>query len=279
MKNVLFISLLLLSTSTIAQIKSPRLSPACTMEQTVGLTTIKLEYSRPSLRGRVAFGEIEPMDQVWRTGANQNSTIEISDRLIFGKDTLSAGKYAIYTKPSEDSWTLYFYATTDNWGTPDEWTEENIVLQLNIETRRLKNQVETFTIGIDNITTKGAVLSLSWDETQAFVSFGVVTGEQMDASIAKVMNGPTWGDYYTAADFYLVEKKDLDQALEWINKSLDLRGEQRKFWIYYKKALIQQEMKDSKGALSSAKKALEDAKKHENETYTKRSETLILELQ
>ncbi|MDX2359439.1 MAG: DUF2911 domain-containing protein [Crocinitomicaceae bacterium] len=279
MKTVLFGLSLLLASSVIGQINSPRLSAASTIEQTVGLTEITLSYSRPNLRGRSAFGEVVPMDLVWRTGANENTTIEINDPLIFGNDTLKTGKYALYTKPSKDEWTLYFYATSDNWGTPDEWSTEEIVLEVKMETRKLERQMETFTISLDEVTTKDAVLSFSWDQTQAFVKFVVPTVDKMNSSIDRVMNGPDWGDYYNAADFYLTEMDNLGKALEWINKALELRGSERKFWIFYKKALIQEAMRDNVEALKSAQLALEDAKKHGNETYTKRSEALILELQ
>ena len=72
-----------------AQVQTPQLSPECDFRQTVGLTDVSISYSRPSMRGRVIFGNVVPYNEVWRLGANKNTTIEVSQEIYFNSDTLS----------------------------------------------------------------------------------------------------------------------------------------------------------------------------------------------
>ena len=91
-----------------AQLHAPKLSPIAKVEQRIGLTDIKIEYSRPSKNDRLVFGDVVPFNEIWRTGANENTKITLSDAMVFGKDTLVAGTYAIYTKPSASTWEIIF---------------------------------------------------------------------------------------------------------------------------------------------------------------------------
>lgn len=278
MKSILFITLLFISGSIIAQLESPKLSPLAKLEQTIGLTQVKIEYSRPSLRGRKAFGEVVPLDEVWRTGANKNTTIYFSDDVLIGGKTLKKGTYSLYTKPSENNWAVYFYTTTDNWGTPDEWKEENIALEVNTEVKNNQPVKETFTMDFENITTESATLGFAWDKVKVELSIEVPTNEKMDASIKNVMNGPSPNDYYAAASFYLEEKKELDKALVWIDEAIVGRGDKSTFWMYHLKSKIQAEMKDIKGAIKTAEISLAKSKEAEHAGYIKRNEELLLEL-
>ena len=262
------------TTSLSAQIKTPRLSPSAKIEQKVGLTDVEISYYRPGKRDRKVFGELVPFGEVWRTGANENTKISFSDAVIFGADTLAKGEYSIFTIPNEKEWEVIFYKTTDNWGTPDEWKEELIVLKVVANLSPLKDEVETFTISIDNVTTKSAILSFSWDQTKASVKFDVPTDQKVEKSIEEVMSGPSANDYYNAADYLLTEKKDLDKALDWISKAVELRGEEA-FWMTYKKALIQAELGDYKGAIESAKLSMKAAEAANYQSYIDRNQAAI----
>ena len=257
-----------------AQIKTPKLSPAAEIHQTVGLTDVVIKYSRPAKRDRDVFPNVVPMDEVWRTGANENSTIETSNVLIFGNDTLPQGTYAIYTKPASTEWEIIFYNKHDNWGTPDAWEEKEIALTTKAKVSQLDAEVVAFTISIDNVSTVDASLSFSWDDTRASVDFSVPTNELVMSTIDKVMSGPSSSDYYNAAEYYLSEGKDMKLALEWMNKAIELRGGQP-FWMLRKKSLIQAELGDFKGAIESAKISLEGAKKAEYKNYIKMNEESI----
>jgi hypothetical protein len=267
MKKILSVLFLMnLGISVNAQMQAPKLSPIATVEQRVGLTDIKIEYSRPSKSNRTVFSEVVPFNEIWRTGANENTKITISDPIIFGKDTLKTGTYAIFTKPTASNWEIIFYSDITNWGTPDEWDETKVVLKVSSPVVVLNDVVETFTIGIDNITTKTANLNFSWDKTRASVPFAVPTDLKMAASIEKVMAGPTASDYHASADFYFKEKKDLKKALEWSTKACELKGDDA-FWMLRLKSQIQAELGDYKGAIETAKKSLVAAEKAKYQAY------------
>ena len=274
MKAIIIGLFLFTTTSLCAQIKTPSLSPSAKIEQKVGLTDIVINYSRPGKRERIIFGELVPFGEIWRTGANKNTLISFSDAVIFGTDTLAKGEYSIYTLPNEKEWDIIFYETTDNWGNPDEWKEELIVLKLSVDLSTLNDEVETFTISLDNLTTKSAVLSFSWDHIKASVKFDVPTDQKVEAAIEKVMGGPSANDYYNAADHLLTEKKDLEKALEWISKAVELRGEEA-FWMTYKKALIQAELGDYKGAIESSKLSMKAAEAANYQSYIDRNKVAI----
>ena len=87
-----------------AQIRTPQASPAAKIEQTVGLTEVKVDYSRPSARGRSVYGELVPFGKLWRTGANANTIISFSEDVTIAGKKLPRGEYALYTLPKADSW-------------------------------------------------------------------------------------------------------------------------------------------------------------------------------
>ena len=96
MKKIIFVLAVLIANFTIeAQVKTPQSSPKTTVNQVVGLTDVTVEYSRPSAKGRVVFGDLVPFGKLWRTGANQNSMVTFSDDVVIKGNTLKKGKYAI----------------------------------------------------------------------------------------------------------------------------------------------------------------------------------------
>jgi len=258
-KLLIFSGIIAFSINTMAQLQRPMASPQAKAEQKVGLTDVKVEYYRPSKNNRVILGEVVPFNEVWRTGANENTKFTTSDAVIFGKDTLKTGTYAVFTKPNKEAWEVIFYADYSNWGTPDQWDEKKVVLTLKAPVQVLNDVVETFTIGFDKLTTKSAELTFAWDKTKVVLPFTVPTATKMQANIDKVMNGPSSGDYHAAAEFYFKEKKDLKKALEWESKAVEMRPEA--YWYITMKAQIQAELGDFKGAVESAKQSMSAAEK------------------
>lgn len=267
MKKLIVATLMLAIANVLnAQLQSPKASPLAKVEQKVGLTDVKVEYSRPAKNGRVVFGDLLPENELWRTGANENTKITFSDAVVFGNDTLKAGTYAIFTKPNATVWEVIFYTDITNWGTPDEWDETKVAYRIKAKVANLNDVVETFTISVDNIGAKQADLNFSWDKTRATITFAVPTDSKMAASIEKVMAGPSAGDYHSAAEFYYKEKKDMKKALEWSTKACELKGDDA-FWMLRLKSLIQAELGDYKGAIATAKKSLAAAEKAKYQAY------------
>jgi hypothetical protein len=277
MKKVVLVMLLASVCSVaMAQLQRPMASPVGKLEQKVGLTDVKVEYSRPSKNNRVVFGDVVPFNEMWRTGANENTKFTVSDFVLFGKDTLKAGTYAIFIKPTAKSWEVVFYTDITNWGTPEEWDEKKVALRTTAAVTNMSDVVETFTISLDNLTTKSANLTFNWDKTKATLGFNVPTATKMNAAIDKVMAGPSANDYYSSAEFYYNEKKELGKALEWVSKAIEMRGESA-YWVVRLKSLIQAEMGDTKGAIETAKISMAAAEKAENQAYVDMNKASIEE--
>ncbi len=271
--------LLILSVSVTlnAQVKTPQPSPSSKIEQTVGLTTVTLEYSRPGVRGRTIFGDLVPYGKVWRTGANANTKITFSDPITVDGQTLNAGTYAIYTIPNEGSWEIIFYSDATNWGTPQEWDESKVAAKTTVKTHEVPFNVESFTFDINNLQANGATLEIIWENTYLAMPFAVPTDVAVMASIESTMKGePKPGDYFSAAVYYLNEDKDLNQAKEWIDKAVETR-EKPAFWVIRQQSLIYAALGDTDGAITVAKKSLALAEEAGNADYIKMNTESIAE--
>lgn len=157
---VVFFVLGLFSLNTsIAQDKKP-LSPKETVKGKIGSANIEIVYSRPSSRGRSMIGGNEKYGEVWRTGANEATTIEFDKAVkIEGKD-LPAGKYALFTIPSEKEWTIIFNKEHKQWGAYN-YKESEDALRVNVKATKPASFVETFTIAVE----KDQVI-LKWENSQ-----------------------------------------------------------------------------------------------------------------
>jgi tetratricopeptide (TPR) repeat protein len=242
----------------------------------IGLTEVEIEYSRPSMREREIFGDLIPYDKLWRTGANKNSTISVSTNFEVKGKQIEKGEYAIFTKPGKKSWIVYLYSDTDNWGKPSEWDENKVVVSFEVEVSKIKPTVETFTMQFENITTKSADLSMSWENVKISLPLSFPTDALTEASIKETMAGGeiTERDYYGAATYYLNADKNLKDALSYINKAIEMKGEEA-FWYVRKKALIEYKLGMTAEAIESAKLSLENAQKAGNDGYVKMNQESI----
>jgi hypothetical protein len=273
---LLFVSILGTMTFDQAQIQTPAPSPAAKVEQRIGLVDVAVEYSRPSVKGRAIFGALVPYDETWRTGANSATKITFSDDVNFGGAEVKKGAYALLTKPGKENWTIMLYPHNNtNWSSYVESTETPISVTAKINTLPKGSHMESFMIAFDELTNSSATLYLMWDNVMVPVPIKVNTDAAVQASIAKVMAGPSAQDYYAAAQYYLNEKKDMKQALEWVNKSIEMGNE--KFWVLRVKSLIQHELGDDAGAVVSALRSLELAKEANNKEYIKMNEAALSE--
>ncbi|NJX15501.1 DUF2911 domain-containing protein [Tamlana crocina] len=278
MKKLLLLLLALTTVYSVkAQVETPAPSPYSKTEQKVGLTNVTLEYSRPNMRGRTIFGDLVPYDKIWRTGANKNTTISLSTDAVVDGQTLKAGSYAIFTKPGKESWEVYFYSDTENWGTPQNWDESKVAAKATAEVYKMPVKIETFTITFDDLTSSSAVLGMLWEDVYAGVKIEVPTDDLVSKSISKVMNGPSGNDYYAAAAYYLQEGKDIEQAKIWIDKAIDMAGDKAPFWQLRRQALIYAKAGDKKGAIEAAKKSLAGAEAAGNADYVKMNKDSLKE--
>ncbi|WP_426430000.1 DUF2911 domain-containing protein [Winogradskyella sp. HB-48] len=276
-KLVLFAFALTLMFTVNAQVETPQPSPLTKIEQKVGLTDVTLEYSRPSMKGRKIFGDLVPYGKMWRAGANKNTIVTFSDDVTVDGTKLKAGSYAIFIAPDKDSWTVYFYTDTNNWGTPAEWDDSKVAAKGSAKVYDMPMDVETWTIGFDDLTNNSVNIGFIWEKTYAAVTVKVPTEEKVSASIKNVMSGPSAGDYYSAAVYNLSEGKDLDQAMKWIDKAVEMTKDQPRFWFLRQQSLIHAANGDKKGAIEAAKKSLEGAKAAGNDDYVKMNKDSLKE--
>lgn len=277
MKKILIaLAIIIANFSIEAQVKTPQSSPKAKLMQTVGLTDVEINYSRPSARGRAVFGNLVPFGKVWRTGANENTTISFSDDIMIDGKTLKKGKYSLYTIPKIESWEVIFYKTTDNWGNPEEWKEDNVALRTTVKPETLNRRTETFTIGISGLDDNFAFLEISWENSYAALKFEVPTQKTAIANIEKALAGPTAGDYFSAAQFLHQSNGDTAKALMYVNKALDM-SKDKPFWYNRLKSLIQAKLGDKKGAIETAKASLTAAEIAKNQDYVKMNKDSIEE--
>ena len=270
-KLLLVFAVFAMSFAAYAQIETPAPSPFSKLEQKVGLTDITVEYSRPSVKGRTIFGDLEPYGGMWRTGANKNSIITFSSDVAIAGQDVKAGSYAIFTKlNSAKQWDVMFYSDTENWGTPEKWDDTKVVATAKVEVMQIPFSVETMTIDINNISTTGGTIDIIWEKSYVGIPFTVPSDKMVTTAIDKIMAGPSANDYYAAAEYYLTSGKDIKKAKEWIDKAMSMI-EKPGFWQVRKQSLIYAAAGDKKGAIELAKKSMAAAKEAGNQNYVKQN--------
>ncbi|WP_411895493.1 DUF2911 domain-containing protein [Winogradskyella sp. A2] len=275
-KLVLFVFAVTLLFSVDAQIRTPQPSPAAKIEQVVGLTDVTIDYSRPSMRGRVIFGNLVPYGKVWRTGANARTKVTFSDDVTVGDNELKAGTYAIFTIPQAESWDVVFYTDYAGGGAPSELDESKIAARITAKVYPIEMDIQSFTISFDDITNSSAVIGIMWERTYVGIEFKVPTDAKVSASIEETMAGPGAGDYYSAAVYNLTEGKDLNKAKEWMDKAMSMI-ENPRYWQLRQQSLLYAKMGDKKNAIATAKKSLEGAEAAGNADYVKMNKDSLKE--
>ena len=263
--------------STNAQIKTPAPSPAQKIVQTVGLTDVTVEYSRPSMKGRKIFGGLEDYGKVWRTGANANTTLTFSTDFMVDGNTLKAGTYALYTIPGEKTWDVMLYTDATNWGAPAKWDEAKVAAKVTVDAIEIPMNIETFTISFDDLTNNSAVLGIMWENVYVPFEFKTPTEEMVSKQITALMAGPSAQDMYASAVYYLEAGKDIKQAQTWIDKAVAMTADAPKFWYLRQQSLIHAKAGNKKGAIAAAKESLKHAEIAKNAGYIKMNKASLKE--
>jgi hypothetical protein len=283
MKKLLTIVLLAVCLMAEAQIQTPAASSAGTVTSVVGLTDVKVTYSRPKMKGRKIFGTgadfLVPFGEIWRTGANQGTVVSFSDDVKVEGVDVKKGEYLLLTIPGASEWTVILYSDITMGGNTANYKQEKDAARFTVKSEKLTEKVETFTINISDIAdnNSGAKVQLAWENTS--VKFGVAV--DYDTKVMKSIETGTKvspGNYVAAANYYFDNGKDLNKALEWMTLGINT-GNQSAFWNIHTKAKIQNALGDKKGALATAQQSLDLAKKAESDFgYIKLNEDLIKKL-
>ncbi len=264
---------LLFVTSVHAQ-ELPQPSPKAEVEQRVGLTDIKIEYSSPGVKGREIFGGLVPYGKIWRTGANAATTIMFSkDVKVQGKEVPS-GTYSLFTIPGKDQWTVILNKKTELWGTGDHKKKHDLC-RFKVEPKDLPRKRERMTFLISDFDEKSASIELQWAKTGISFNMETNTDEHAMANIEKSLSEVP-GKYANSARYTLRAKKHYEKGLEWAKTSIELDQGWYNTWI---KAELLARMENFEKAYKSMKKAKELGDKAESFFYKDKVEKRLKQLE
>jgi tetratricopeptide (TPR) repeat protein len=247
----------------------PQASQHALVRQRVGLTDFEVDYSRPNKNKRDIFGGLVPWDKVWRTGANAATKIKFNNAVTFGDKEIAPGEYALFTIPNANEWTIIL---SKNLELP--YKQEGDVARVTVVPVKVAEELETFTIGFNDLRVDGATMFLAWDRTVvpvklktndvAKVDAAIKSGKELDATF-----------YNNAAGFYLDQNKDLKQAAEWIDKAISQKPDA--YFMYSRKAQIQAKLGNKKEAIAAAEKSNQilESRPERDESAIRNNQVLI----
>lgn len=201
-----------------AQLNIPPASPDAEFKQQIGFGEVEVKYSRPSARGRVIFGGLEPYGQMWRTGAHDATTIRFSEAVKLNGNDIPAGTYSLFTIPNQNEWTIIINKIAEMHGTSDYAQEQDLV-RFAAKPEKSARYYETFTIEVNDLSKDEAGLFLLWENTQVKLTIKMNVDEKVMAEIddrinVKKEDRPSL--FYQSSSYYFNNNKDLKQAYAWV---------------------------------------------------------------
>jgi hypothetical protein len=192
------------------------------VSQRIGLTDVTITYHRPLVGGRKIWGEVVPEGKVWRAGANENTTIEFTDAVTVEGQALAKGVYGLHMIPEPESWTVIFSKNSTSWGS-FTYDQAEDALRVKVKPQAIESH-EALTYDFDDVKPDSAVVTLRWERLA--VPFRVsVSRETTFENIRGQFRSLTqysWEGWNDAAQYCLTNKMNLDQALGWADKSIEL---------------------------------------------------------
>jgi tetratricopeptide (TPR) repeat protein len=214
------------STAHAQRLKSPQASPAAELEQTIGLTEIKVSYHRPAINGRTVWGGLVPWGEVWRAGANENTTVTFSSDVKVEGKALKAGTYGLHMIPTQASWTIIFSNMNVAWGS-FTYDQKEDALRVTVKPRTVATSEERLSYHFDDPTDKKATLVLAWEKLAVPVAIEVDTPKVVMASMRAELRGTSgftpegWNE---AAQYWVQNGGPLDEAVKMVDRSVQMRA-------------------------------------------------------
>jgi hypothetical protein len=234
------------------ELKFPRVSQGASISQTIGLTDVTIKYHRPGVKDRVIWGELVPYDKVWRTGANEATTIEFSHDVMVDGNKLAAGTYGLFTIPGKTEWSFIFSKQSKIWGNFGYKEEEDV---LRIKTKPMAApHCEWMKFGFADLKEDSAKVILHWEKLMVGFTVSVDTKGMVLGEIEKTM-GRYWVSPYYAAD-YAFKGEMFEKAKDWIDMSVALK---QSYWNLLLQAKVYKELAKTKNEVKHAIKILEKA--------------------
>jgi hypothetical protein len=216
-----------LATAVTAAAAQPRLtlpeqSPAARVQQTVGLTEISVSYHRPAVAGRKIWGDLVPYGDVWRSGANENTTITFSSDVKIAGKPLRAGTYGFHTIPTAKDWTIIFSTAITSWGSFSYDPKED-ALRVTVAPRALPVLEERLAFRFDDPSATKVTLVLAWEKLGVAVPIEVDTPKVVMANIRGELRGQAGfvpENWAQAASYWVHNNGPLDEAMKFSDRSL-----------------------------------------------------------
>ena len=275
MKKLTFIICFSIVSVLSAQLKHPKASPLSVTTQEVGLTSIKVEYSRPAVRGRKIFGGLVPYGRIWRVGANASTKITFENDVTIMGNVLEKGTYALYAFPEAEEWDIVFHENLTHWGDGRKnYNPNEDALRVKLVPGETKSFQENFLITFDKIQHNSLNLLLRWANTEIRIPIKIDTGSLMEIELVKQLkDNPTAQTYYEAARYYQEQHIKYGTALEYLKKAIELGGDT--YYFHRVKSLVEAALGDFKTAISSAHKSMELAALQDKDEFVRMNEKNI----
>jgi len=220
------------------------------------------------------FGDLVPFGNVWRTGANNATTLTFGDDVIIGDKKIAAGKYGLVSIPNKEDWTLIITKQLDI-TSPAAYKQENDVVRVAAKTMKLNDKTENFTMQFANIKPNSCDLQLMWENTAVALPIKTDVDSKVMAQIDNLLNKDN-RPYFNAALYYLESGKDLNQALSWFDKAIEQNP--KGYFIYHQKANALAKLGRKDEARKTATRSIELAKEAKNDDYVRLNEKLLADL-
>lgn len=241
------------------QIQTPRPSPDATVTQMVGITKVSIDYSSPGVKGRKIWGGLVPYDEVWRTGANEVTSITFSDQVKINGNELPSGTYGIHIIPGELEWEIIFSKDTKVDG-GSNYDPEKDALRIKVKPEE-HHFMERMTFMFTDVTDNSVNVNLIWDKLK--VSFKVETNTN-ELFLSHAREELSWAPTFQAAQYCLTANINLEQALDWIEASCLIN---EVYWNLRVKAQIQNKLGMRDDAIASMEKAIDLGSKMESAPF------------
>jgi hypothetical protein len=246
-------------TATGQEFRTPRPSPDATVSQNVGITTITIDYSSPGVKGRKIWGDLVPYGKIWRTGANEVTSITFSNPVKVNGNELPAGTYGIHTIPGENEWEIIFSKDTK---VDDPMTYDENKDALHIKVKPEPNPfTERMAFTITDMTDNSANVNLIWEKLK--LPFKVEVNTQ-ELTLQSARNSADWGTLMSAANYCLQQNVNLDEGFKWIQASTLI---DENYWNLRVLAQYFAKMDKKSDAIATMEKAIELGSKMENPPF------------
>lgn len=203
----------------------PRASQHALVTQRVGITDISINYSRPLVNKRQIWGKLVPYGQVWRAGANENTTIEFTDPVTVEGKQLAKGVYGLHMIPGENEWTVIFSKTATAWGS-FSYKEDEDALRVSVKPQSSEFR-EALAYDFDEVTPDSTLVSMRWEKVAVPFRISVPVSDVVQADLKNQLRGGSqyiWESWDEAANYFLATKTNLPQALDYANHSIQVES-------------------------------------------------------